>query len=64
MSTCRICGEDKPASHFKTIKDMTAKKKLWCKACQKMWVESQKVFFKDSPFLVIFKWCVLEDSIL
>ena len=55
MSTCRICGEDKPASHFKTIKDMTAKKKLWCKACQKMWVESQKVFFKDSPFLVIFK---------
>ena len=57
MHPCRICGEDKPPSHFKTIKQLKGKdvkKKVWCKSCQKLWLHAQKIDFPDVKFVVYF----------
>ena len=45
MTVCRICGEDKEPSQFHRIKNGTqfiSKTKLWCRVCQKLWMDKKK----------------------
>ena len=40
---CRICGVEKSVSKFRKMYEMKdVHKKIWCKTCQKMYVEMLK----------------------
>lgn len=66
MIPCRVCGEEKPKDEFKRIpyfSDVKARKVMWCRDCQKMYLTmkkekqiSEKIFVKDeSKFIVSFQ---------
>lgn len=45
MVICRICGDNKEASDFKTIPNFTKYKKhtvSWCKECQKLFLDMKR----------------------
>lgn len=45
MQTCRLCGEEKSKEEFQHVIHFTKYKKhkvLWCKECQRMYMEMKK----------------------
>ena len=45
MPCCRICGEEKSPEEFYHLPNFTKYKKhkvIWCRACQKLWMDFRK----------------------
>jgi len=45
MLCCRICGELKPPQEFQSVAYFAKYKKhkvIWCRSCQKMWVDAKR----------------------
>lgn len=45
MQCCHICGEEKPKGEFNHLPNFTKYKKgkvIWCRSCQKMWIDQKR----------------------